>query len=254
MTSIEKQAMHSERFEWNKPYAGIKMLFGDTRQRLIEIDLTLPTIIWLDYDGTMSSSVISDIRHVAHAASHGSVLVVTVNAQPRQTGEEDSDLLDEIRGELGNEKIPADIESSSLFGWGLGKFYRRVGNSEIRDALSSANGVREEESRLSYEQLFHFHYEDGARMATFGGVFFENRKIGEFQDCAFDRLSFVCGGSEPFLIPTPKLTLREVLHLERQMPVADRSKIDYGQIPKKDADNYINLYRFFPAFLPVDLL
>ena len=73
MLSIEKQENDSARFEWNKPYSGIEMLFGETEQRLSDVDFSEPTIIWLDYDGPLTRSVISDIRHVAHAASHGSV-------------------------------------------------------------------------------------------------------------------------------------------------------------------------------------
>ena len=254
MFSIEKQAQHSERFEWNKPYSGITIMFGETEQRLSDVDFSEPTIIWLDYDGPLVRSVIGDIRTVAHAASHGSVLVVTVNAHPRQPNDDGADMLDQVRAELGNQRIPAKTDLTSLRGWGLANFYRRVGDSELRDALSTANGVRAPTKRLDYEQLFNFQYDDSAKMATFGGVFFEREKRAEYEACAFDRLMFIRQDSEPFRIRAPKLTLREIAHLERQLPLPKGTELDFGPMPKSDAEHYIELYRYLPTFVPVDLM
>ena len=254
MVSIEKHEVHSERFEWNKPYSGISMLFGETEQRLTDVDFSVPTIVWLDYDGPLVDSVIGDIRTVANAATHGSILTVTVNSHPRKPNEDGSDMLQQVRAELGDERIPADISLDSLRGWGLANFYRRVGDSEIRDGLSVANGVREPGELLDYEQLFNFQYEDGARMATFGGVFFEQEKRYQFDDCAFDRLMFIRNAAEAFSIRAPNLTLREIAHLERQLPLPEGTEIDFGSMPKSDAERYIDLYRYFPTFLPVELM
>jgi hypothetical protein len=253
MFSIEKQAMHEQRFEWNKPYSGITMLFGPTEKRLSDIDFNKPTIIWLDYDGPLIGSVVSDIRNVAHAASHGLVLAITVNTHPRQPDENGADMLEQVRAELGNDRVPANIELASLRGWGLADFYRRVGDAEIRDALSTANGVRAEGEHIEYEQLFNFQYDDDAKMATFGGVFFSANNRGALETCAFDRLDFIRHGEEAFRISAPKLTLREISHLERQLPLAPGSELDFGPMPRKDANEYIRLYRYLPAFLPVDL-
>ena len=254
MISIEKVVNHRDRFEWNKPYAGISLRFGTTGQHLSRIDFNIPTIFWLDYDDPLSGSIISDIRTVAHNASHGSVLVVTVNAHPRKPDENGSDMLEQIRAELGSNRIPPDVTLESLRGRGLAKLYRKVADAEVRDALSAANGVRRSEDERDYEQLFNFHYEDDARMATFGGVFFERRKHEEFQACAFERLSFVRNNATSFHIPTPKLTSREVAHLERQLPLSEGSNLEYEPMPKRDAMQYKELYRYLPTFLPVELL
>ena len=254
MVSIEKQEIHSERFEWNKPYSGISMLFGETERRLSDVEFSVPTIIWLDYDGPLVDSVVGDIRTVAHAASHGTVLAVTVNAHPRKPREDGADMLQQIRAELGDDRIPVEVDIDSLRGWGLANFYRRVADSQIRDALSIVNGVREPGEALAYEQLFNFQYEDGARMATFGGVFFEQDRRRQFEACAFDRLMFIRSGVEAFGIRAPNLTLREVAHLERQLPLPEGTEIDFGPMPVADAERYIGLYRYFPTFLPVDLM
>ena len=254
MFSIESRVVHGGRFEWNKPYSGVTMLFGQTEERLSDVDFSLPTIIWLDYDGPLVRSVVGDIRTVAHSASHGLVLVVTVNAHPRQPDENGADMLEQVRAELGNERVSAKTDLTSLRGWGLANLYRRIGDGEIRDALSAANGVREKAAKLSYEQLFNFQYDDGAKMLTFGGVFFESAKCSELEACAFDRLVFIREDSAPFRIRAPKLTLREMSHLERQLPLPEGSKLDFGPMPESDAKRYIELYRYLPTFLPVDLL
>ena len=191
---------------------------------------------------------------IAPPFSDGLALVVTVNAHPRQPDENGSDMLDQVRAELGNERIPTNVDLTRLRGWGLAELYRRLADSEIRDALSTANGVREPATQLCYEQLFNFNYEDGARMATFGGVFFEKNKISEFEACAFDRLNFVRQGSGAFRNSAPKLTLREIAHLERQLPLAEGSDLDFGPMPESDACHYIRLYRYLPTFVPVDFL
>ena len=176
MFSIEKQTNDAARFEWNRPYAGISMLFGRTEERLSEIDFSLPTIIWLDYDDPLTGVVINDLRTVAHSAGHGSVLVVTVNAQPRRVNESGADMLDQVKAELGASRIPSEMDLESLRGWGLAGLYRRVVDSEIRDALSNANAVRPASENRSFEQIFYFQYEDGAKMVTAGGVFFKYRQ------------------------------------------------------------------------------
>ena len=254
MFSIENQLNDSDRFEWNKPYSGINLLFGETEQRLSDIEFALPTIIWLDYDGPLSLSVISDIRTVSYLASHGSILVVTVNAQPRRKDENGSDMLDQIRAELGNQKIPPQITIESLRGWGLARIYRQIGSNEIRDTLAIANSVRESTLQIEYEQLFNFQYKDGARMATFGGVFFERERRDQLESCAFDRLMFIRHGAEAFRIDSPLLTLREIAYLERQLPLAEDSGLDYGPMPVTDANRFIRLYRYLPMYLPVELL
>lgn len=254
MFSIEKHSENADRFEWNKPYSGISMMFGTTEHRLSDIDFSQPSIIWLDYDGPLNRSVIGDLRTVSHSASHGSVLVVTVNAHPRHPSAEGADMLEQVRDEVGNDRVPVQTTLTSLRGWGLSNFYRQVGDNEIRDALSTANGVRDNHQRLSFEQLFNFRYEDGAKMGTFGGVFFENNRRAEFDACAFERLEYVRRASEFFKIEAPKLTTREMAYLERELPVPRDADLDFAQMPERDARSYMQLYRYLPTFAPVDLM
>ena len=217
------------------------------------IDYSEPTILWLDYDGPLKRDVVEDIRTVVQDVSHGSVLVVTVNAQPRQNDEQDSDMLEQVRNEL-RELVPDRIKLPDLRGWGLAKLYRDVVTSQINEVLSIKNQFRQPQKRLLYQQLFNFQYKDRSQMATFGGVFYEHGKQDEYNACDFGSLSYVRKDKVEFRIEEPLLTLREIAHLERQLPLKSGSMMDYGSIPEKDANNYHDIYRYFSVFSPVDLV
>ena len=62
MVSIERAEHDKARFEANFPYSCVKMLWGDTSTELPKVDLSHRSIIWLDYDGLLSPSVLDDIR------------------------------------------------------------------------------------------------------------------------------------------------------------------------------------------------
>ncbi|MCY4461080.1 MAG: hypothetical protein OXC26_11920 [Albidovulum sp.] len=131
--------------------------------------------------------------------------------------------------------------------------YRQIGDREIRDALSAANGA-DPDRQMDYKQLFNFQYDDNARMTTFGGVFFDRASDADFRACAFERLKFFRPGVDHFRIRAPKPALREIAHLERQLPLAQGANLDFGPMPHKDANDYIELYRYLPTFAPIDLI
>jgi hypothetical protein len=81
MVSIEKNAQHSERFEFNKPFRCIQMEFGTATERLPFIDLkNKPAIVWLDYEVMLNEVILNDIQTVVGRLVSGSSLVVCVNA------------------------------------------------------------------------------------------------------------------------------------------------------------------------------
>src|SRR3954447_2820600 len=61
MISIEKETDREPRFELNKPFDCIQMLWGDSSEQLREIDWNAPSIVWLDYDYVLNSAVLGDL-------------------------------------------------------------------------------------------------------------------------------------------------------------------------------------------------
>jgi hypothetical protein len=85
MLSIERDDFNKARFEFNRPFHCIKLYFGESNDVLPELGWRdVRTICWLDYDGKLDSSVLTDVRLFCANAVSGSVLVVTVNAEPDQ--------------------------------------------------------------------------------------------------------------------------------------------------------------------------
>ncbi len=81
MLSIEKDAYAKECFEFNRPYGCVRIDFRHSNNVLPELQWQIPTIVWLDYDGRLESSVLSDVVTIANRASSGTFLVITVNAR-----------------------------------------------------------------------------------------------------------------------------------------------------------------------------
>src|SRR5205085_262730 len=100
MVSIEHEVDHKPRFTLNKPFDCVKMLWGESSEKLAEVDWSRPTIVWLDYDYRLKQSVLTDLDQIVDKAKHGDCLLVTVDADP-PTDDDDVEEIDEGLGELG---------------------------------------------------------------------------------------------------------------------------------------------------------
>lgn len=79
MISIEKSG-RTERFDFNRPFSGIEMRFGQASTELPLLDWTGLKIVWLDYEDPLTKEVRRDCQNVIRFLKQGSVLIVTMNA------------------------------------------------------------------------------------------------------------------------------------------------------------------------------
>jgi len=252
MFSIEEGGGDEQRFIDNLPFSSIKLLWGNTKTELPKIDLSLRTLAWLDYDGRLSGDILDDIASFATRASSGSVLAISVQCQPEKyDGENPKRAIDYFADQFGPDCVDPVFDDSSLLGWGTAKVFHSVICNQITASLAARNGVRPADQKIHYEQIFHFHYQDGARMLTVGGVFFDRGQKSIFDHCAFGDLHFVRSGGEAFPIEIPKLTSAEIKRLEVQMPLL-AGTLNHSSMPAKDADQFVQIYRYFPNFISVD--
>ena len=84
-------------------------------------------------------------------------------------------------------------------------------------------------------------------MTTIVGVVFSSDEADRFESCAFDKLDFL-GAEHPVRINMPKITLRELRYLERQLPISPGVVLDTGPIPGGEAASFARMYRYFPNF------
>jgi hypothetical protein len=268
LIDIEKQEHDSPRFRFNRPFRCVKIKFGLSTKILPTLSWRDRTIAWLDYDGTLDNDVLDDVATFATRARSGSILVVSVNAN--DGGAEDLPAPERparrfqlLRERLGG-KVPRtvrlsddkerDLVPTDLSGWGLAKLYARIITNQISDARADRNGTEPSDRRVGYRQLFHFHYKDGARMLTVGGILFDEKDRKAVDACRFEDIDYVVpDGGEPYVIDVPSITLKEARYIDRHLPKAGQPAVRGIGVPEGDVKKYAKLYRWYPAFAEAEL-
>ena len=261
MISIEKRETDKARFEFNKPFDCIDMRYGDSNEVLPSLAWETKTIVWLDYDGFLTDSVLQDVAYTSMNLISGSILIVTVNAMPdslpdpRPSTEEEVQnyRLERFKGRIGGDKVPVDIRGKNLEGEEMAKTCGRVILNEIEQTLRDRNGLPPDEQKIGYKPLFNFRYRDDARMLTVGGIFYEACDEGSLKQCGFESLEFVRSDDEFYKIEVPILTHRERLYLDKRLPHGNSDDGKQIGLAEKDIMNYVCLYRYLPAFAEVEL-
>jgi len=254
MVSIENEedATKQRRFDYNLPYKHVKMEFGSSSTVLPRLPWDVRSIVWLDYDGRLNRSVLQDIAYVVSKAVSGSMLLISANASLPSSQTEDGQTasrkpLDQLEAQIGLEKIPAGLQDSDLAGWNVAKILRSVIDSEIADTLVTVNRTRSAGAKLVYRQLFNFHYQDGARMLTVGGILYDEGQEANLAKCGFNQLDFFRDGDMPYKIETPLLTYKEMRRIDTLIPLEAH---DFANIPipESEIQKYIDFYRYLPHF------
>jgi hypothetical protein len=254
MISIEKDLDKAKRFEFNCPFNCVTIEMGLSTEVLPILKWDKKSVVWLDYESALDSTMLADVSFFCARAPAGSVLLVTVNAQPGQDKIYGSDRLQRLERRIGSERIPPDLKAKHLAQWGTAAVFARIIKNEIDQRLHARNAAPGNEAcKIAYRQLFHFNYADGAMMLTVGGMIYEKGQAELVGRCAFDNLAFVREDSEPFLIEAPALTYRELRHMDAQLPKAGAGGINAPGVPERDVDNYRLLYRYFPAFTEAEM-
>jgi hypothetical protein len=177
---------------------------------------------------------------------------VSVNASPWSEVAVDPDIaqkrLSKLRELVGDGNIPLGTTGESLAGWGTAKVYYQIIADTIKNAVSD-RGVAD---GTTYRQLLHFHYADGAKMLTVGGLLCRSEDTTAFDVAGFDKLFFVRRGADPFVIKVPVLTFREMRYLDQLLPHG-RARIPKDLFPESDIDEYAIIYRYFPMYAETDL-
>lgn len=258
MTSIEKS--RTDRFSFNRPLSCIDLRFGASSDVLPVVlgDLRraqAPGIVWLDYDGSISATVTADAALVAAEAVPLTLLLVTVNCEPLQDVQQRVSCL---ARQMGDQMPPQITTGAQLGGWKLAEVSHRLVNGAIEQALVDRNLVLERDQQLHYQQLLRFHYSDGARMLTTGGIFRTQAQAGLVDDAfaGLGQIREVTG--DALSLEVPVLTAREVRHLLAQLPEA-RPRPPAGSaedvrspgVPQADVAKFTSIYRYYPLYAEI---
>lgn len=256
MISIEEASGARDRFEANRPF-NIDIVFQNSNVALPALDWSRRQIVWLDYDGTLSTEMLLDARTVATNARSGSVLAISVQCNQAADVEDAAEnpggptAINRFIQRFGRERVPNGTSEEDLYGWRFGRLSVDLLANEIEAALSARNAAGTQ--GFTFHPISSMNYQDDAKMTTVVGIIVEAAEADRLAACQFERLDFLQGRQQPIRIEVPKLTGRELKHIERQLPLAEGAQVDLaGGIPGRDARQFIEMYRYFPNFAVVE--
>jgi len=254
MVSIEWDKDNRSRFKFNNPFKCIDIKFGASWEVTPTLNWEKRTILWLDYDRHLDNNKLLDVKEFCGNAIAGSVILVTLSAE---TNDEDNGemgkRLEKIKLRVGSSRVPHDVIEQDLRQWGTAELYRRIIDIYIKQSLNDRNGGLPQEARLRYRQLFNFHYSDGGKMVTVGGLIYNDEHTALLDAGIFANLDFIRDGADPYLIEEPTLTYREIRYLDSELPAQEDEAVSTENIPIADINKYRKLYRYFPTFTEASL-
>jgi hypothetical protein len=253
MASIEKDISNLKRCEFNVPYGCIRLMPGHSNQVLPNLNWDKRSVVWLDYESKLDKKVLADVATFCSRARSGSILLITLNAEPeRMRGNSPEDQavlrLQALRDAVGYDKVPRDVKGVELRGEDFAKVCRRILLDEVATCLLDRSGPLSSEEKLDFSQIAFFLYADDARMLTLAGVLFERRESDLFERCAFSKLPFFRDGETPYIIKAPKFTQKELHYLNSVLPKDTSLCPEVSGIPASDIQNYALIYRYYPLY------
>lgn len=244
MISIEKSHVF-ERYNLNKPYNCIDIMFCDAQDALsrqIDFSSDLPDFIWLDYDGSISMDIISDLITASQKVHKGSFLFASFNPSIR-FNDTDEERLPKLK-EMFNDYLPS-IKEKEIDAVNMPRILYKTVNNAVQKAVSD----RLSSENISASSIFNVKYRDGAPMCTLGYYFHET---GEKIDLsAIESLPGVTCEDVPIEIKVPRLTKAEIRILNKMLPNSSAKdlKVAVPYLDDNDIENYIKLYKFYPNYI-----
>ena len=248
MHSIEGgDLLSKERVEFNRPYSFIKIYKDLSTNVLATIDLTMKSIVWLDYDGVLDSYMFEDLSLLMRQLPVGSIYLITCNRELKSddTGEEYT--VEQFKEKF-ESLTPFDIGVKDFTGEKNYKTIRRMFSTQIESIINDRN--RNEED-IQFQQLYNILYQEnrGAKMFTFGGIITD--KGVTIEELNLSDFHFIRKNEETYKIEIPNLTFREEIHINQHIPEKIESLIQENILDIKDIDKYLAIYKFLPNFFDV---
>ena len=143
MVNIESVERDAPRFRFNRPFSCVRLEFGNSTDVLDRIGgWRRKTVLWLDYEKRLGPTPMEDARIFATNAPSGSVVLITVNAEPlegKDSAETDSIRLSEASRLTGVSVEALAVRPEELGGSGTARFFRSLLDARIRETLNARN-------------------------------------------------------------------------------------------------------------------
>lgn len=253
MECIERSGKKRKRMEYNQPYDCINLHFQRSDDALTSsgIDLTKPTIAWLDYESSLREYMLkTDIPQFFNNAPPGSLFFITLNCHGDNPSEATSEtVFEKYHKQIGEDYIPTGLRQTPVLMTEPHEIYKRTVDNTIRNKILSDRTYGEEV--LRYIQLVNFIYSETTRIMTLGGIILSEEIEEAFEDSNLQDLEFHRQGDDFLIIPSLDLTPGEEWGLKQIMPgviESDLESADLDYLPADDVGNYDMFYRYYPTF------
>ena len=243
MLSVEISDSIKKRVHYNKPFETVELEISPIGSVIPDLARDQQHILWLDYDNVICSDYISDVVQAASHLSPGSILLVTLDAEPPGPRENGPAMWREHFFQHAREYLE--------YGSGIETFGRKklpglcvaILDKAIGKALAGRRNVE-------FLPLFNFRYADGHQMLTVGGMICSSSEKRRLRGSAITKASYYRGdlGAEPFEIHVPAVTRKERLYLDSNMPCPDGWRPKEFELSQEDIEAYREVYRFLPAY------
>jgi len=241
MLSVEIDQKIRKRVQFNKPFRNVEIKIGDITDEIPRLSADRNHILWLDYDEILNKDQLEDVWLAAAKLSRGSVLLVTVDAEPPVKDAGPKKWRDYFRTEagkyLGTRNSLGDFAQSKLI-----RINQEIVSRVVRSGLASRD--------IDYIPLFSFSYADGHEMLTMGGMLGAEQEKAQCAHPIMKRLPYLRFSEDdnPQRIIIPRLTRKERIYLDKEMPCPDGWNPKHFELPQEYVDAYRETYRFFPNY------
>ncbi len=234
MFSIERNTSEQARFEENAPFEEIHLLF-DTAFACLqsdEIDLSKPTIAWLDYTARLDSSVLQDLRLLAEKVPVGSIVAATFNCHP----DREDQRLEALERAVG--EVPGDVREDDLDRDGLPRVQRRILVEQLEGT------VQKRGDSASISQFMFLRYKDRAPMAFWAGLVGDDSEAIATTMKTLRRFEQFRDGDDFLDVSVPHLSTREVIALNKSISAGSQPSL--RGVPEDQCEAYGRLHRWYP--------
>ena len=231
----------TKRMAFNRPFGRINIRMEPIGDVLPRLDIDDKHLVWLDYDYRLTSSILEDVTLAAHHLSAGSLLLVTVDAEPLNDPDTNEDSESYLRAEVAD-YLPFDFSPS----WCTPENLPETNLGILQDAIVSALVFR----RVRFIPLFRFVYSDGHKMVTLGGMIGSDAEERRVDSCDWSDAHYIRRRErdEAYRIRVPRLTTLERRFLDQRMPWGPGSHLEEFELDGDDLAAYGEVYRFFPLY------
>jgi hypothetical protein len=277
-TMLSVEVEHAERAEFNRPFGSVQVEHGLSSTVMAKFTVAQwqkPLITWLDYDGALSTDVISDIDLLLSKAASNSVILVTLNASRRTyrskapgTPGREHTAVGRIEELLGASSVGAQHQAkqNAVGTWS------DVSDQDFPQVFAEAMLTYMQHRTLTkarvegtvplrFYPLYSLHHNDGADMITIGGALALEDANSPWNK-SLEAHPMIGGPDGPKFkrIDMIPLTMKEKIALDECLPMPEGeaaflAKAKSSGLKLADAEmiKYRQFYRHFPVFIETPL-